>query len=236
VLKADWLALEGDYRSDQAKGLSPPPQEKAPIAGKNVVSLPPVAELAAEGPALLGLLRSRKSRRAFSDRPISLTDLSWLCWADLGIRDLHKVYSFRTAPSGGARQPLDLYIYASKVEGLAEGLYRYLPVEHALVELRLGEESALLDKAIMGQFWSSAAVFVWVAVPYRTEWRYGPVSEKLILLDAGHSCENHYLACEAIGLGTCAVASYDQAALDSFLGLDGRDELAVYVAPVGWPR
>ena len=41
------------------------------------------------------------------------------------------------------------------------------------------------------------------------------------------------LACEAIGAGTCAVAAYDQEALDRLLRIDGEDEFAVYLAPVG---
>ena len=52
-------------------------------------------------------------------------------------------------------------------------------------------------------------------------------------LDAGHVCQNLYLACEAIGAGTCAIAAYDQEAMDRFLRIDGRDEFAVYLAPVG---
>jgi nitroreductase len=46
-------------------------------------------------------------------------------------------------------------------------------------------------------------------------------------------CQNLYLACEAIGAGTCAVGAYHQNKLDAFLGVDGQDEFAIYVAPVG---
>jgi nitroreductase len=78
-----------------------------------------------------------------------------------------------------------------------------------------------------------AATFVWTVVPYRTEWRYAFLSPKIIAQDAGHLCQNLYLACEAIGAGTCGIDAYDQAKLDALLGVDGRDEYAVYAAPVG---
>ena len=52
-------------------------------------------------------------------------------------------------------------------------------------------------------------------------------------LDAGHVCQNLYLACEAIGAGTCAVGAYDQARADALLGLDGEEEFVIYLAPVG---
>ena len=54
-----------------------------------------------------------------------------------------------------------------------------------------------------------------------------------MLLDAGHLCQNHYLACEAMNLGTCAIGAYDQAAIDQFLQLDSKEEFVVYIAPVG---
>ena len=74
---------------------------------------------------------------------------------------------------------------------------------------------------------------MWTVIPYRTEWRYSFISPKIIALDAGHVCQNLYLACEAIGAGTCAIGAYNQAALDALLGVDGIEEFAIYVAPVG---
>ena len=77
------------------------------------------------------------------------------------------------------------------------------------------------------------------ALPYRTEWRYGQKAAKYILLDAGHVCENLYLACQSIGCGTCAIGAYDQDYLDELLGFEPgpsgeKDyECAVYAAPVG---
>ena len=65
------------------------------------------------------------------------------------------------------------------------------------------------------------------------EWRYGLAAHKVIALDAGHVCQNLYLACEAIGAGTCAIAAYNQNAMDRLLDVDGREEFTVYLAPVG---
>jgi SagB-type dehydrogenase family enzyme len=65
------------------------------------------------------------------------------------------------------------------------------------------------------------------------EWRYGLQAAKDILQESGHVCQNLYLACESIRCGTCAIAAYDQDKTDRFLGLDGVDELVVYLAPVG---
>jgi len=56
---------------------------------------------------------------------------------------------------------------------------------------------------------------------------------KVIALDAGHVCQNLYLAVAAIGAGTCAVAAYHHDMMDELLGVDGQDEFTLYLAPVG---
>nr|MBP7110106.1 SagB/ThcOx family dehydrogenase [Bacillota bacterium] len=70
-------------------------------------------------------------------------------------------------------------------------------------------------------------------IPYRSEWRYPASAHRILFLDAGHVCQNMYLAAEAIGFGTCAVAAYNQKLVDELLGVDGEEEFTIYVAPVG---
>jgi len=79
----------------------------------------------------------------------------------------------------------------------------------------------------------SAVVFVWAAIPYKTEWRYSLVAYKDIMIEAGHICQNLYLACEGIGAGTCAIAAYEQKVIDELIQVDGENEMTVYVSPVG---
>ena len=54
-----------------------------------------------------------------------------------------------------------------------------------------------------------------------------------MLLDAGHVCENLYLACGVIDCGTCAIGYYRQQKADQLVGVDGEEELVIYMAPVG---
>ena len=75
--------------------------------------------------------------------------------------------------------------------------------------------------------------FFWVAVPARTTWRYGNRGYRYIHLDAGHICQNLYLAAEAIGCGCCAVAAFHDEALNQVLGVDGENAFVTYVAPLG---
>ncbi len=231
-LKSNWDRLE-EAEPDQARGIPPPPQEDLPPEGAKVLALPDIGSQSFADVSLKNLIGNRRSRRKYLDQSISMDELSFLTWAIQGVRERKAKYSFRNVPSGGARHPLDLYVFAPQVAGLTPGLYRYQPIEHALCCVREGNDAESLDEALLGQLWNAAACFLWAAVPYRSEWRYSVVAHKLIALDAGHSCQNLYLACESLGLGTCAIGAYDQAKTDAYLGLDGKERFAIYAAPVG---
>ena len=111
---------------------------------------------------------------------------------------------------------------------------RYLPLEHKLLLVDGGPGVyQKINEGTNNQNRAAAVVFAWTTIPYRTEWRYSFLSAKLIALDAGHLCQNLYLAATAIGAGTCALDAYDQHKLDTALGVDGNDEFSVYCAPVG---
>lgn len=122
------------------------------------------------------------------------------------------------------------------VESLDPVVYRYLPLEHQLLyEFSEDQLREKIVRAVLGQPYpgEAAVTFIWTAIPYRMEWRYGLAAHKVIAMDAGHVCQNLYLSCEAIGAGTCAIAAYDQEAMDRFLRIDGTDKFTIYMAPVG---
>ncbi|MBD3306888.1 SagB/ThcOx family dehydrogenase, partial [candidate division KSB3 bacterium] len=131
---------------------------------------------------------------------------------------------------------LETYLCVLRVDGLEMGIYRYLPVEHQLVlEFRDAHLPEKIMAATLQQKFTtrSAVTFIWTTIPYRMEWRYDIASHKVIAIDAGHVCQNLYLACEAIGAGVCAIAAYHQEWVDDLIKLDGSDEFAIYLAAVG---
>jgi SagB-type dehydrogenase family enzyme len=224
--------------TDQSAGLPPPPIEKGCSADADRIDLiRPNKFRALPRADLLSAMANRRSRRKFRKTPLTPEELSFLLWATQGVRKQSGAGPVRrTVPSAGNRHALETYLCVLNVEGLDKGLYRYLPLEHQLVVEYKDEGAAKkIGPATLGQNWisSAAAVFIWAAIPYRMEWRYGPAAHRVILIDAGHVCQNLYLACEAIGAGTCAVAAYDQELMDQLLRVDGEDEFVIYLAPVG---
>lgn len=223
--------------SDQQKGLPAPPLEKPHDENAQIIDLPKPDGGVLTQPDIFACLKSRRSRRQFTKESLSLEELSFLLWATQGIDEviLKGKASLRPSPSAGARHPFETYIAVHNIEGLDPAVYRYLPLKHRLVREFDGPDmSQTLGKACLGQNFvgNCAATFIWSCIPYRCEWRY-PTGAKVIVQDSGHLCQNLYLACEAMGLGTCAIGAYDQSAMDNFLRLDGEEEFVIYLAPVG---
>lgn len=235
----DSVRLTIDFSTtDQNAGTPPPPIEKPCAEDQERVDLVRKDKWRSiPGVDLMTAIQNRKSRRHFRPEPLTLEELSFLLWATQGVRKkVDAGTAFRTVPSAGCRHALETYLCVLNVTGLAQGMYRYLPLEHQLVFERGEEDLAekVSDAALGQHFLSNAPVtFIWTAVPYRMEWRYATAAHKVIAIDAGHVCQNLYLACEAIGAGTCAVAAYHQELMDSLLGVDGAEEFTIYLAPVG---
>jgi SagB-type dehydrogenase family enzyme len=64
-------------------------------------------------------------------------------------------------------------------------------------------------------------------------WRYSERAYRLVHLDAGHACQNLYLAAEQIGCGTCAIGAFDDHQIADVLKIDGEEEFVLYCATVG---
>ncbi len=226
--------------SDQSLGKPQPPLELPHAPDAVTTRLPTPQAGVIQRTDVYDCIRHRRSRRHFGPEALTLDQLSFLLWATQGVDEVlgENYATLRPSPSGGARHPFETYLAVSRVIGLEPGLYRYLPLSHQL--LHLGGRESLREEiaeAVFGQRFvaDGALVFFWACVPYRGEWRYTEAAHKVMLLDAGHLCQNLYIACEAIGAGTTAVGAYDQDAADKLLGLDGEDEFVVYLAPVGIP-
>lgn len=225
------------WTTAQSEGLQPPPVQKSVPPDSRIIQLPTKEKWSIPPCDLQTAIANRESHRRFTDEPLSLDELAFLLWATQGVRkELHEAAVLRTVPSAGCRHPFETYLAVLMVDGLENGIYRYLPLDHSLFFVKAVDKLAgHLTAATRGQSFTgqSAVTFLWTAIPERTEWRYAEASYKVIALDAGHVCQNLYIACEAIGAGTCAIAAYEQTLVDVLLGVDGEEEFCVYIAPVG---
>jgi SagB-type dehydrogenase family enzyme len=176
------------------------------------------------------LLRIESVRR-YSDKALTLQQLSQLLWAAQGVKnDAGK----RTAPSAGATYPLGVYVVIGSVEGVATGVYKYEPFKHCLSKKQDGDFRQSLSAAALDQrFVAQAPLDIVVAAVYeRTTGRYGKRGVRYVDMEAGHAAQNVCLQAVALGLGTVVVGAFEDDEVTAVLKLLDN-EIPLYIIPVG---
>ena len=224
-------------RADQYLGRPAPPLEKPHPSAGSFIHLPPPGEISVPKLELRYAIESRRSVRQYAREPLSLQELAYLLWCTQGIVQRREPYAtFRTVPSAGARHAFETYLLVNNVSGLEPGIYRYLAFSHRLMAVEIGTGladsvmNACLSQAIVEE---SAVTFIWSCVIYRMAWRYSERAYRLVHIDAGHVCQNLYLAALQLGCGVCAIGAFDDELMARLLGIDGVEEFVIYCATVG---
>ncbi|KPK86474.1 MAG: nitroreductase [Phycisphaerae bacterium SM23_33] len=222
---------------DQSRGRAAPPLEMPLGPTEDIVQIPQPGKFAVAPLDLSLAIERRQSLREYRPEPLSLEELSYLLWCTQGVKQvLGAQATRRTVPSAGARHAFETFLLINRVETLHPGLYRFLAIEHKLA--RLPAPADVADRAVeacLGQDFvaTGAATFMWVADVYRMTWRYGQRGYRYLHLDAGHVCQNLYLAAEAVDCGACGIGAFDDHKVNALLGLDGQKHFAIYLAAVG---
>lgn len=221
----------------KTRGEAMPLPEKPVPADAYVVQLPSPDILEDHDISFLELVECRSSIRTYSNQPLTLNDLSYLLWCTQGVKQMISAnLTRRNVPSAGGRHAFETYLYIHNVEGLQPGVYRFLALGHALLPMDLADD--VLDR--LGpcfnhpkQLSASAVTFIWAADMARMDYLFGGRSLQYLYIDAGHVCQNLYLAGYTIQAGVCAVGHFHDHELNAFLGLDEDNDFAVYAAHVG---
>ena len=189
---------------------------------------------------LQAVMRRRRSSRDLAGS-FGLQELSTLLQQSLGPTAVfhnsdHDVdQALRAWPSAGGLYPLDTYVIASRVGGVDPGVSPLQPNRR-----RIGTASGPAAEAVLrdGFFWqqfivTAAAVLLLVAVFPRTTAKYGERGYRLVLLDAGHACQNLLLTAEQLHLGAVAVGGFNDDSLAGDLAIDGISEAVIHTVALG---
>ena len=229
--------LENCQDTARSRGEQPPVPEVPYAAAAKLIELPEPELLPDQEVNFLELIELRSTVREYSGKDLSLKELSFLLWCTQGVKmGLPGGGTMRNVPSAGARHALETYLYLKRVEGLEPGLYRFLPLEHALLLVDPAAErlEAVADGFKAGAMVRNSAVtFIWTAELQRMEYMFGARAWRYLFLDAGHVCQNLYLAAQTRQIGVCAVGAFYDDKLNAALALDGTQRFAVYAATAG---
>jgi SagB-type dehydrogenase family enzyme len=176
----------------------------------------------------------RRSLRAYAPAPLSLETIGQLAWSAQGVTEAATGY--RTAPSAGGTLPIEVDLLVHGVPELEDGVYRYLPPEHALRRRLAGDRREAVTAATLDQAFVREAPVVMVlsSVAARTVPRFGALTDRLIDMEVGHVAQNVSLQAVALGLGTVVVAAIREAEVAAALEL-AEGERPIYLMPLGRP-
>lgn len=228
--------------------------------GREKIDLPEPAErLNAD---LSAAVRGRRSVRSYSGDGLSLGRLSTLLYYSCGVTgrlatgsDAEK-YG-RAYPSGGGLYPVEIYFAVLNAgDGLDEGLYYYVPDDHALRVLERGDEFSERDagefserdadefsERVAAAFatggvldpTNAALAFALTGAFWRSKAKYGPRGYRFALQESGHVVQNVQLVASAMGLGSVPFAAAHEDEVNDLLGVNGVDEAVIYTGFVGHP-
>ena len=169
----------------------------------------------------------RRSERTFLKKDISDQQLSQILWAAQGITDTS--FGFRTAPSAGALYPLHIYVVKK------DGVFRYIPDGHKLLQLASGDKRPSIVRASLGQSAiKEAPVSLIISANFAiTQAKYGPRAFRYVCMEIGHVAENIHLQAVALGLGSVPLGAFWDDVVKSTLELpENQDPL--YIIPIGY--
>jgi putative peptide maturation dehydrogenase len=146
----------------------------------------------------------------------------------------------KNSPSGGGLHPVEAFVLAQRVDGLAPGLYHYHATAHALEPMQQlsDEETATRAKRLVaGQTWfANAPLLVLMAARFqRNFWKYRNHSKawRVIQLDAGHLSQNFYLSATEFGYGAFITGAINDDVAERAFELDGISIGALAVCGLG---
>lgn len=146
----------------------------------------------------------------------------------------------KTYPSGGARHPLEVYVVARDVAGLARAIYHYDLRADALRMVGPEPADALVEHLTLRQpgVAGAGALLLVTCRWLRNTWKYRySRNYRMLLLELGHLAETIRLVAVALGIDAYCTSGVPERAAADLLGLpDDLVEGAMLVVGIGGGR
>ncbi|HEX7048218.1 MAG TPA: SagB/ThcOx family dehydrogenase [Gammaproteobacteria bacterium] len=189
------------------------------------------------------VLHQRRSLRKFTGKAISQAALADCLFAGNGYKETLDAGEYGNlpltmTPSGGARNPFELYVYVRNVGGLRPGFHHYSAAEHSLGFLHdreLPEPETLLGN----QPWTNkAAAIVFLCANFpRPAWKYRQaLAYRVVLMEAGCITQNIQLAATYRGIAAAPTGALAESAIENVLELEEITQAALFAVVLGDPR
>lgn len=172
-------------------------------------------------------LATRHSVRAYSDKELSMQQLSNLCWAALG---MSRDDNHRTAPTAMNRQEIRLFVFKK------DGVFEYMAKANTLRLAASGDHRNLIAGGRNPQkFAQEAPVTLLMVVDYELFGSDNEHARIMTYVDAGIVTENINLFCQAAGFVTVPRAQMDAEGISNLLHFTSK-QVPIINNPVGFPK
>jgi len=223
---------------------------------EQIIKLPPYQNVNAS----LGVtIRARRSLRQFAGKTMPLQELSTILFYGNGVTgDMTMVseeedpqwpkYSLgspevahtRAASSGGGLNPISLYLVLQNVEKLEDGIYIYLPFDHALKKVMAFNEHRRQEHLALCRSWGpnvepakmNVAIYYVYSV-YENARKYSDMGLLFALVEAGEIAAHIHLVCTATKAGSSDMGGWEKVQTERFLGIDGLSKQLVHATVIG---
>ena len=234
----------GRFAISKRRGKSPNPIKH--VKGISSFVLPSPGNIHNSKSSLQKVLDERKSIRKYSNRHISVNDLSYLLYHSARIKEVFKskegTLTKRPYPSGGARYPLEIYVVNNSIRGIQRGIHYYDPLKHKLklihknnsFQKRFNKFIMDVQHPLMNR--EPDVLFIITAVFARTMWKYKKLGLSLILSDLGGLYQTMYLIATELKLAPCPIGKTEEDIVKKWLNLNWFEESHVGTFMLGVPK
>jgi SagB-type dehydrogenase family enzyme len=132
---------------------------------------------------------------------------------------------------------IQLYLYAHRVDGLHQGVYRYSPERAELEQIKSGDQRVAAAGLSLGQDLAGNAcvAFSMIGDLDRAVRMHGDRGYRRVHFEAGAIGQRLYLAAEALGLGATGIGAFFDDEVHRYLNLTPEQGQVVYHFAIGYP-
>lgn len=201
---------------------------------KNLPSIPLPRDFPRPSEFALEGIRERDGGE--STAPIDVTRVSEILFFSAGLtrkmRFGSETHYMRAASATGALYPIELYVIATNVQGLASGVYHFNPFEFALVRIREGNYGSVLAEATDDATRSSIATIAMTSLAWRNAWKYEARSYRHWFWDAGVIAANLLAVCHSEQIPIRLLMGFIDSDIDNLLDLKPEKEATVALGTI----
>jgi len=178
------------------------------------------------GKPLMEALNDRQTIREFSEKELSVQDLSNLLWASFGVNRAES--GKRTAPSAMNRQEIEIYV------SLKSGIYLYDATKNVLKAIKQGDYRKDMGKQ---PFVATAPLVLVLVADYALMSERATPERKdfYAAIDAGYISQNIYLFAASENMATVALGSFDKDLITGIIPFKDTQKIVITQA-VGFLR